>query len=142
MKGKRQPFSIGSVSRKMKRRPELLRSPAGKKRPRFIFTRSGAKISNERRAVRSRLRSGSGDLTVSPASGVLPAAGCTGALITAAEYEARGKTSPETSPTCVASADERPQNFVARNLRFPALANSPPLKGYPHALYASDFLFD
>jgi len=31
MKGKRQPFSIGSVSRKMKRRPELLRSPPAKK---------------------------------------------------------------------------------------------------------------
>ncbi|XP_074483047.1 cilia and flagella-associated protein 47-like isoform X1 [Sebastes fasciatus] len=103
----------------------------------------------------------SSEFTVTPASGMLPPAGSTGALITVAftptehskhrarltiqaadmqwTYEVRGKTPHDSPPICTTSTKStkgsspvlppaRMQNFVARNLRLPALANSSPLK--------------
>ncbi|KAI3365794.1 hypothetical protein L3Q82_000793 [Scortum barcoo] len=96
----------------------------------------------------------SSDFTVTPASGMLPPVGATGALITVSftptshknnrarlivqaadmqwTYEVRGKTSHDspllcttsTSPPALCPANQRQHNFVARNLRLPALANS------------------
>ncbi|KAA8579715.1 hypothetical protein FQN60_006808 [Etheostoma spectabile] len=100
------------------------------------------------------------EFRVTPASGMLPPVGSTGALITVSftptmhskhrarltiqaadmqwTYEVRGKTphdsppicttSPNTSSSVLCPANEQLQNFVVRNLRLPALANSSPLK--------------
>ncbi|XP_070786864.1 cilia- and flagella-associated protein 47-like [Enoplosus armatus] len=102
----------------------------------------------------------SSEFTVTPASGMLPPVGSTGALITVSftptahrkhrarltiqaadmqwTYEVRGKTPRDSPPLCTTStngsssvprpANEGQQNFVARNLRLPSLANSSPLK--------------
>ncbi|XP_028427228.1 cilia- and flagella-associated protein 47-like [Perca flavescens] len=102
----------------------------------------------------------SNEFTVTPASGMLPPVGSTGALITVSftptmyskhrarltiqaadmqwTYEVRGKTPHDSPPICTTSpnasssvlrpANEQLQNFVVRNLRLPALANSSPLK--------------
>ncbi|KAM8722646.1 cilia- and flagella-associated protein 47-like isoform 1-T1 [Acanthopagrus schlegelii] len=102
----------------------------------------------------------SSEFTVTPASGMLPPVGSTGALlivsftptkdsrhrarlgIQAADmqwtYEVKGKTPHDLPPLCTTSTNgsctlsrptnERQQNFVALNLRLPAMANSSPLK--------------
>ncbi|XP_026157201.1 cilia- and flagella-associated protein 47-like isoform X2 [Mastacembelus armatus] len=103
------------------------------------------------------LSGSSSEFTVTPASGMLPPVGSSGALITvfftptmnskkhrarltvqAADmqwtYEVRGKIPPHCttftngSSSAPHEASERQRNFVVRNLRLPSLANSSPLQ--------------